>query len=204
MSSVLRTLRRIVSRPLRRPTIHLAVSVLLVGATSLVVWNLVTAASEGARRYGVARTVLVASTDLRAGDRVDPHTATLRRIPAGAVPHDALTTTRPATLTDPVFAGQVVVAGDVTVHRSPTAAALDGGRRAVGLPPDRVGIALSKGDVVDVLAPDAGGSMAVVADAAEVLRADAQRVTLSVASDEVAGVAAAITGDVAIVALRPG
>ena len=86
MSSVLRTLRRIVSRPLRRPTIHLAVSVLLVGATSLVVWNLVAAASEGARRYGVARTVLVASTDLRAGDRIDPDTATLRRIPAGAVP----------------------------------------------------------------------------------------------------------------------
>lgn len=111
---------------------------------------------------------------------------------------------RPATLTETVFEGQVLVAGDLSMRRSPNAAGLAAGRRAIGLSRDRAGIALVRGDVVDVLAPDDDGSMSPVAEAAIVLAADVNRITLSIDADETQDVATAITADLAIVVLRPG
>lgn len=204
MSKFLRRARRSLSRPLRRPTLHLAASVLLVAVTTMVVWNLVAAANEGARRYGKSRTVLVAIADLRPGDRLGPDNVELAQLPLSAVPPGAVRSMRPTTLTEAVFKGQVLVAGDLSVRRSPTAAGLAAGRRAIGLRRDRAGMALIRGDVVDVLAPDDDGSMSAVAEAAVVLGADVNRITISIDADEVAGVATAIVADVAVVVLRPG
>jgi len=204
MSKILRRARRSLSRPLRRPTVHLAVSVMLVVVTTMIVWHLVTAASEGARRYGGLRTVLVARVDLRPGDRISSASAELRQLPLAAVPPGVVRSMRPTTLTAAVFKGQVLVAGDLSTRRSPNAAALTAGRRAIGLSRDRAGIDLARGDVVDVLAPDAEGSMSPVAEAASVLATDVHRVTLSVEAGETPDVAAAIAADVAMVVLRPG
>jgi Flp pilus assembly protein CpaB len=204
MSKILRHARRSLSRPLRRPTVHLAASAALVVVTTMIVWNLVSAASEGARRYGEPRTVLVAVADLRPGDRIDPTNAELAQLPLSAVPPGAVRSMRPTTLTEAVFKGQVLVAGDLSIRRSPSAAGLAAGRRAIGLSRDRAGLALARGDVVDVLAPDDDGSMSTVAEAATVLATDVNRVTISIDADETSAVATAITADVAIVVLRPG
>lgn len=201
---IVRDATRRAARPLRRAPLRLACSILVVIVTMAVMWSLLTRAEQGARRYGDVRSVVVATRDLDAGETIDDDSAELRELPADARPARAVTSLDGQRLVDPVHRGQVIVGGDVTVHRSQLAAALGPGRRAIGLAVDRIGLELHRGDIVDVWTADAAGAMTMVAAAAEVVGIGARVVTVAVGSSEVGDVAGAVAADIAVVTLRPG
>ena len=183
---------------------RLACSIVVVIVTVAVMWSLLARAEQGAERYGAVRGVVVASRDLDAGDLIDDEAAEVRNLPADARPPGSLGTIDGQRLVDPVHRGQVIVRADVTLDRSPLAATLEPGRRAVAVAVDQAGLDLDRGDVVDVWTVDGTGAMTIVAGAAEVVRVGSRTVTLAVDTGEVPDVAGAVAAQVAVITLRPG
>jgi Flp pilus assembly protein CpaB len=123
--------------------------------------------------YGELRPVLVAATDLRAGEEIDPRAATekleVRRVPVRFVPPGALAAPTEAvglTPDAPVPAGSYLLAAQLRSPRSAPGAIVGGGRRPVEIVVNGAGAlsALgvqpvgSKVDVVVTTEPEGSGS----------------------------------------------
>ena len=127
-----------------------------------------TAAAERAR-WGTARTAVVVTSAVRAGDRLAGHVTT-RSVPVALLPRRALVTLPPdAVAAVDLTPGEIVLAQRLT-GRSTVAARLPSGSRAVAVP-TAGGLPLEIGDRVDVLAtfdtgdPAAEPTLAVASDA---------------------------------------
>jgi hypothetical protein len=176
----------------RRPWLYwLAIGALGVGA-GLLVADAVGAVDDARRRWGDERTVLVAERDAGPGDAVASIVAT-RSWPAPVVPAAALTGGLPddAVLRQHVGAGEILTTADVTAAAAPQAL-IPAGHRAVAV----VEAVPSGAGVGDVVAVASGG--VVLAPHAVVVAVRDDAVLVAVPRGDDAAVAAAATGDVAL------
>jgi Flp pilus assembly protein CpaB len=167
-----------------------------------------TGAAEHRERWGRTTPVVVALVDLTAGHRLDGSEVAVRDLPVALVPRGHLRSLPVgAVLRHPVRAGEVLVEDRVTSPgRSPLAAVLPEGTRAVAIPVDEATAPpLAPGDLVDVFVsvdPSAVAGPPAFAVAREVLVVDVgeHAVAVAVREDLVARVAfAAASGMVALV-----
>jgi hypothetical protein len=101
----------------RRPWIYWAVVAVLAGLASATVQGQVSSVAAERDRWGVTRTVLVATADLEAGD---PVTAASRTLPVAALPDTALDGLPDgAVVRQRVAAGEVLTRVDVSVRAGP-------------------------------------------------------------------------------------
>lgn len=181
------------------PRVRLAV----ILASVLVV---VMIAGRGATRspWGAPTSVVVASTDLRAGHRVGPDDVRLAQWPTGLVPEHAIV--------DPAEAVGRDIAAPVAAGLPLTVTSLADAGPAAGVPAGRVALPveipgserLRVGQRVDVLAGDGAGSGVRLASVARVLAVDGEVVWLEVGRDEAPAVAgAARWGELTLAVLPP-
>lgn len=153
--------------------------------------------------WGPPGPVLVAATDLSAGDPVGPADVRVATWPTGLVPDGALTA--PSDLPADARAAGAVSAGAVlTPHllADGVAGLLSDGRAAVPVPGDGLG-SVRPGDRVDVVATAMDGSGRRVATGADVLAVDGEQLWLGVDADAVDAVAAAGAAGRITLAVRP-
>jgi Flp pilus assembly protein CpaB len=154
------------------------VAAALALVTAAVVTRAVGRAEADAARFGDLRPVAVARATLPVGATVGPDDTEVRSLPASLLPPGAVAAVpEGAVVTAVVHEGEVVVARRLApAGRSPLAAALPPGTRAVAVPVDAAALPVEPGDVVDVLAtfdPDlADGGDPTVAVAREALVVD--------------------------------
>lgn len=184
------------SRALARPARRWVLGLVLAAVTFALVRGAVARAETARARWGTARTVWVARTDLRPGDALDGALARADR-PVALVGDGALDGHEPPPAGARVAVG--VLAGDVVRrgHLAGAGAARPAdGRRTVALPrPD--GLTLAVGDRVEVA--DAAG--ATVATAAVVVAVADATVEASVAADDLGAVARALADGRVVLAL---
>jgi len=196
-------------RPRHRQALVLALAVLC----GIAVLGTVRRAEDAAARWGRSVSVLVATRDLGAGDRLDATNTRLDQHPDPLVVDGALTALPDDTrLAEAVYAGEVVrterLAGEAL---SAVAARLPPGTRAVAIPVDPgSGPPVATGDRVDVLvalAPEEAGAgppgFALAPDALVVDVADAA-VTVAVPVDTAPRIAVALGRGAVTLALRGG
>jgi Flp pilus assembly protein CpaB len=200
----------------RREVTWWATAIALAVLTVSVAGGVLGRADAASDRWGVERTVLVATGPIDIGQMIEPGDVGTTEWPAALVPPDAVTGE---------VVGRVAVAaiaeGEVLVERrlapdglTGAAALLPPDTRALAVPDISGGLALSPGDVVDVLAvidPFAIGSTAeggpgeataeIVAAAATVVAVTEDSTTVAVRSQEVGHVAAALAQGVVTLAL---
>ena len=200
----------------RREVTWWATAIALAVLTVSVVGGALGRADAAADRWGVERTVLVATGPIGIGQTIEPGDVGTAEWPAALVPAD--------TVTGEVV-GRVAVAaideGEVFVERrlapgglSGAAALLPPDTRALAVPDIAGGLALAPGDVVDVLAvvdpfalgPDpedgpTGATAEIVAAGATVVAVSEDSTTVAVGSQEVGRVAAALAQGVVTLAL---
>ena len=181
---------------------------MLAGTAAFLVHGLASAADSAKARWGEPATVVVAARDLAAGDTIGAGDAELRRVPAAVVPDDAATEVPlGAVVTQPVFAGEVVLAGRLAPDGlSGVAALLPAGSRAVAIPADPAIVPpLDPGDAVDVhvaAALDGGFAVPVLVTArAPVVEVTDHAVTIAVPASQVPVVASAATSGLVFLAL---
>jgi len=172
----------------RRPRHRRVLVLVLAAACGLAVMTVVRKAEHAAAAWGRSVPVLVATQDLRAGDRLDAGNTRVDHQPAPLVPDGALTDV-PAEdrLAQPVYAGEVIREQRLA-HRglSALAARLPLGTRAVAVPVEPGLVpALVVGDRVDVLvalgAEAAGAGPPGFALATDVLVVDVDDVAVTIA-----------------------
>ena len=166
----------------RRPRLWWAAVALLAATTGWTVWHVVAEAEARARAWDAGRATVIATRDLRPGERVEPGDVRLVQRPGHLVPAGVLRELPTGQVVrDAVYAGEALVASRLApVGLSGVAALLARGERAVAVPVEP-GTAppLEPGDRVDVLVAlppeEAGGgppgltltSGALVVDVAE-------------------------------------
>lgn len=178
------------------------VAAILVG---LVVSSTLHDAQRERARWGAAEPVLVARTDLVAGETLDPDAFELRRLPSTAVAADALSELP----TDRHLAAGIGRGEQLTGHRlagagrGSTAARLRDDEAAVVVPLGEPPATIEVGDTVDLIAADTGigGSLdavavgaRIVAHRARVLSVGERGATLAVRRTQSAEAAAAAFG----------
>jgi hypothetical protein len=178
----------------RHPIVYwiaVAAAAVLVGA---IVRDRVVSVERERDRWGEPRRVLVAATDLAPGDPPDVRTAELPRaaVPSGAV--DDLEAG--AVVRQPVSAGEVVVAHDVTTERGPAARASPG-TGVIGIGDPTAPLA-EIGDPVQVVADGV-----VLADRGTVVALHGDVVFVAVDVDDAAVVAAAAQQRLAALVFLP-
>lgn len=213
----------------RFPFAYWLVAVSVAAAAGLTVSALVGQASARAARLGGLVDVAVAARAVGAGETLAPGDVALRRLPAAALPDGPLARApvgRPALV--PLARGEVLLAAKLAPDGVGGVAALvPRGRRAVAVPVAPGGLAVRRGDRVDVLATfetagvaggedsageDAGGGDAggggedgaptfAVATAAVVVDVAEESVTVAVTPHEASRVAFAIARGVVTLAL---
>ncbi len=191
-------------RRLRRPSLYLLVSVALAAATGAVTYRSLAAAERGAARYGHPVTVVVATSDLRPGDRVDAGSTALRELPASAVPSTAVhTAPLGRVIRSPIARGQVLVWANLTMPgTSRLAAALPPGSVALAVPTGDATLRVSVGDHVDLLSVTRDGGQRPVTSDAVVLATGGHTLTVAVRTHDAGAVATAITAGTVVPALR--
>ena len=200
----------------RSPLAYWLVVVVLALLTGMVAARLAGNAGALASRYGPLQPVVVAIRALEPGSIVGDGDVTSRQVPGSLVPDDSVSSTSQAygrTVLTPVFPGQPLVAGQLAPDgRRGLGALLPPGSRAVAVPNGRPGLALVRGDSVDVLAtfdPSGGaeGSPPTfpVAIGAVVVDVGDESAAVAVTPDEAARVAFALASGVVTLALAaPG
>ena len=140
----------------RSPIAYWLVVAVLALLTGMVAARVAGNAGVLAARYGPLQPVVVATGSLEPGVVVTAGDLALRPLPASAVPKGAIGSIDAAagrTVVAPVFPDVPVVAAQLAPEgRRGLTALLPQGSRAVAVPNGRPGLALVRGDAVDVLA----------------------------------------------------
>ncbi len=186
-----------------------AVSLALL--TGLTVARLLSEAASRAERLGGLRDVRVTTRSIAAGQRLTVGDVAVRRLPAALLP-EAPVAASPAghTTLVPLASGEVVLEAKLAPWGvEGVAALLPPGRRALAVPVTNGGLALRRGNQVDVLATfetaegDTEPTFAV-ASSAQVLEVGEESVTVAVTPEEAARVALALSrGTVTLAATAP-
>ena len=200
----------------RSPLAYWAAVAALALVTTLAVSQLLGRARTEAARYGSPRPVLVATRDIGVGTQLGGADVSMRTLPAGLVPPDAIgdpVQARGRVVVVPVFEGQPVVRRHLAPWgRTGAAALLPPGKRGISVAAGPTAAKLAKGDTVDVLAtfdpatPAAAGKEPTfpVAEGASVIDVGGEAVTIAVDPDEAKRVAFAIAhGTVTVVLSSP-
>ncbi len=196
----------------RSPLAYWLVVAVLALVTGMVAARIVGNAGSLAARYGPLRPVVMAVRALDPGSVVDTGDVVARQVPGSLVPEGAVPSPGEAmgrTVVAPVYPGVPLVAGQLAPDgRRGLSALLPPGSRAVAVPNGRPGLALVRGDSVDVLATfDPAGSVEgapptfpVAVDALVVDVGD-ESASVAVSPDEAARVAFALASGVVTLAL---
>lgn len=194
---------------LRRPLPFWLIALSVATLTTLLVSGLVGRVDSAAARWGDLRPVVVATSDIAAGDEIAPGDVTVEERPAALLPDDAVDEVpvgRRASAD--IAAGEPIVATRVAPGGTGRLAALLPPRtRGLAVPLDRARIAVEVGDVVDLLAtfdPTLAGDgdpTFTVAAGARVIAVEEEAVTVAVAEREAAPVAFALAHGVVTIAL---
>jgi Flp pilus assembly protein CpaB len=185
----------------RRPLVYWSLVGLLAAVTAGVVVDRSAAADAARRRWGEARSVLVATHDLSPGSELGPDDARVERWPVALVPRDALSAVGTgAIVAAPMAAGEPLVRRRLgRVGTGPVAGLLPEGTRGVSVPAEAPP-PVRPGDRVDVVGVDPAGGGVVIATSALVVRVDERSVVIAVGLDDVGRVAgAASRGDAVLV-----
>lgn len=198
----------------RSPLAYWLLVVVLTLLTGMVAARVAGNAGALASRYGPLRPVVVAEHALEPGSVVGGGDITVRQVPGSLVPDGAMAAVAEAigrTVLVPAFAGVPLVSEQLAPDgRRGLGALLPAGSRAVAVPNGRPGLALVRGDSVDVLATfDPGGSADSagtaptfpVARSALVVDVGDESAAVAVTPDEAARVAFALASGVVTLAL---
>jgi len=196
----------------RSPLAYWLVVAVLALLTGMVASRVVGNAGALAARYGPLQPVVVAVRALEPGSVVDAGDVAVRQVPGSLVPEDAVTSAGEVTgrtVVAPAFPGVPLVAGQLAPDgRRGLGALLPPGSRAVAVPNGRPGLALMRGDTVDVLATfdaadPADGSPPTfpVARGALVVDVGDESAAVAVTPEEAARVAFALASGVVTLAL---
>ena len=195
---------------LRRPIPYWLLAAALAALTTLLVAGLVGRAEAAVSRWGVLRPVVVATSDVAAGEEIASGDLAVEERPASLLPAGALEESPVGRVaTAAITAGEVVVRSRVApggVGR--LAALLPPGGRGMAIPLDRTPMALAVGDVVDLLAtfdPRVAGDgdpTFPVARGAVVIDVGEDAVTVAVGESEAPPVAFALANGIVTLALR--
>ena len=178
--------------------------------TGLTVARLLTEAASRAERLGGLRDVRVTTRNIGAGHQLSAGDVAVRRLPAAVLPEGPVAAS-PAghTTLVPLAAGEIVLEAKLAPWGLEGVAALvPPGRRALAIPTPKGGIALRRGNQVEVLATletAEGGTEPTfaVARSAQVLDVGEESVTVAVTPEEAARVAMAVSRGTVTVALTP-
>ena len=197
---------------LRRPLPFWLLALTVAAVTGLVVSGLVGRVDAVAARWGDVRPIVVATTDIEAGDDIGAGDVVVEERPRAMLPDEALTEApvgRRATAAiaagEPVVAGRIAPAGVGRI-----AALLPPRTRGLAVPLDRAPIEVEVGDTVDLLAtfdPAVSGDgdpTFTVADRALVVAVGEEAVTVAVEEREAAPVAFALANGIVTIALVGG
>jgi len=181
--------------------------VLALGAAVLVADQRRDAADTVAG-FGTRRSVVVARHDLEPGRVISAGDVASYDLPLVAIPSGAMSgDTVGRIVTAPIVAGEVMNQARLAPDGlSAIAGLVPPGARGISVPrpADGSGLAVQRGDVVDVVAAEntnTGEGPTLVARAAVVIEVNDAAVTLAVRADEVPGVAAAVGRGVPVLAL---
>jgi Flp pilus assembly protein CpaB len=191
----------------RRPLAFWALALAVAATAGLAVERAVAAAAHARAAWGTAQPVAVTTRRIAAGEVLGPADVVVQQWPSVAVPPGAVSAVAPGTVAAAVLErGEAIQASRLgAAGQSALAAALPPGRRAVAVPRDaEAGLPLAPGDLVDVLAVQAGAAGAVAARDAPVVTVDARRAVLAVTPAEEADVAAALASGTVVLALSSG
>lgn len=194
----------VLTRLRRRRVPYWAVAGTVALLTAVVIGRIGGAAAAERTRWGTSHPVIVVTSTVRAGGRLEGHVAA-RDLPVALLPRNALATVPPgAVAATDLVPGEVVLAHRLA-GRSTVAARMPSGTRAVAVP-TAGGLPLEVGDRVDVLATfDTGDPTAeptvTVADDAIVLATGKESVTLAVARSAAPRVAYALAAGTITVVL---
>ncbi len=201
-------------RALARPAVRRLCVTALALATALAVAVLLGTASGAPEAWGAPRPVAVATRDLAPGDVIDSGAAEVRDLPGAAVAPAALARVpEGAVVRQAIAAGEPLVPARLAPHGLSGAAALvPPGARALAVPLGPAGSPpLAAGDLVDVLAvlpPGGAGSGTDPAfplvEAAPVVDAGEQAVTVAVPERDAPRVAWALSHGAVVLALAGG
>jgi Flp pilus assembly protein CpaB len=197
-------------RLIRSPLAYWVAVVALAAFTASTIAGQVGRAGAQVARYGRLRPVVTAARAVEVGSVLRAADLVVRSMPAAFVPEGALTATGEVvgrTVVVPLFRGSPVVAEHVAPDGLVgVAALLPAGGRAVAVPTGPASVALRRGDRVDVLVtfdpPPAGEDPTFpVAEAALVVDAGPEAVTVAVTPDEALRVAYAVAAGVVTLVL---
>ncbi len=202
-------------RIIRSPFAYWLVVAVLAVLTGMVAARVMAHAGALASQYGPLRPVVTATRALEPGSVVADGDLEQRRVPSSIRPDGAIDTVAAArgrTVLSPLFPGVPVVDEQLAPGgRRGLTALLPPGSRAVAVPNGRPGLALVRGDTVDVLATfdpsDASGSAGgiaptfPVATGAIVVDIGDESAAVAVTTDEAARVAFAMASGVVTIAL---
>ena len=197
----------------RRPRHRRALVLALAALCGIAVTGVVQRAEEAVAAWGESVPVLVATRDVRAGDRIDATNTRVEERPAPLVPPGALTALPDdRRVADALYAGDVVREERLgTAGRSAVAARLPEGTRAVAIPVEPgTTPPLVLGDLVDVLvalpAESAGDGPPgfALATAVEVVDVGEAAVTVAVPTDAAPRLAVAFGAGAVTLALVGG
>ncbi len=200
----------------RSPFAYWLVVAVLALLTGMVAARMVGNAGALASRFGPLRPVVVAVNALEPGEVVGEGDVAVSQMPGLIVPDGAIPSTdeaRGRTVLTPAFPGVPLVAGQLAPDgRRGLAALLPPGSRAVAVPNGQPGLALVRGDQVDVLATfdpagvsDGAPPTFPVALGALVVDVGDESASVAVSPDEAARVAFALASGVVTLALAaPG
>ena len=193
------------------PRLFWLFAVSLAALTGLTAARLLATASSRAERLGGLREVRVTARSVDAGHQLKAGDVAVRRLPAALLPEGRLAASPTGhTVVVPLVAGEVLLEAKLAPWGLEGVAALvPPGRRALAVPVSRGGLALRRGNQVDVLATfettegDTEPTMAV-ATSAQVLDVAEESVTVAVSPEEAVRVALATSrGAVTLAATAP-
>jgi pilus assembly protein CpaB len=194
----------------RSPFAYWAAVVALAAFTASTIAGQMDRAGAQVARYGRLRPVVTAARPVEVGAVLRSADVVVSSMPAAFLPEGALGATGDVvgrTVVVPLFRGTPVVAGQLAPDGlEGLAALLPAGGRAVAVPTGPASVALRRGDRVDVLAtfdpPPAGEDPTFpVAEAALVLDAGPEAVTVAVAPQEAVRLAYAVAAGVVTLVL---
>lgn len=193
-------------RMTRSPVAYWSAVAVLAAVTGLFVARLVDEAQAQRARYGAARRVAVVTRPLDVGHRLIAADVAVHVVPRAFVPvgaFDAPDAVVGRTVVVRLFPGEAVLES----HLAPAglrglAAHLAPGRRAVAVPAGAATPVVRVGDQVDVLATLEGHETVAIAEAATVIDAAENAVTVAVDTDEASRVADAASRGALTLAVR--
>ena len=199
-SSPVRRLRLFVAR---RPLVHWLLIATAAAVTAAFILDRAAAADAARERWGDTRTVVVATVDLRPGQRIGAADTRTENWPIALVPADAL-----SALPDDAVVAASIGRGEPVARRrlgragaGPIASRLPAGTRGLSVPVGDTPPVVEPGDRVDIVAADLGVGPRVVATDAEVVAVDARSVVVAVAVDELGAVAGALVAGSVVLAV---